>query len=497
MVVFVARVLLGVIFTVAAATKLADRGDHRRAVAGFGVPQALAGPLGWALVLAELAAGLMLLVGPFIRVGALTVMVLAAAFSVAVVVNLARDRRPACHCFGRFSSAPIGWTTVARNGCIAAAAAFVALEGQFGWGFSVLTITLLGLWIGPRVRRNWRARAGAEAPGFVLPDTDGRTWTLEALLEPQRPLVLVFSQTGCSACDALLPEIAEWQRDIDDLLTVVVVNGGPVDDALDPQGPSRVLVDEYRATLAGYGITATPSAVLIVGERKLVAAPARGAGAIRALVDQARSLADERRFTRRRALGRAMAGLASAAAVPGVASTFGAANKASASPTGGPLQVGDVWLCDQTYALCTSAPCVRSDTDPGISVCDCVVLNGYSMGFTTCDQRTPSGRKVISTFSTDNVNENFGIMSCPSGVPWANCLDMVCEVDAANPARAQCMCQTVTDSASKTFGGGCDASRCATTIWSAATTDLPGTEQYRTGMKQLGRSVNFPKTCGS
>ena len=50
-----ARLLLAAVFVVAGVAKLADREGSRRAVADFGVPVALAAPLGILLPLAELA----------------------------------------------------------------------------------------------------------------------------------------------------------------------------------------------------------------------------------------------------------------------------------------------------------------------------------------------------------------------------------------------------------------------------------------------------------
>jgi hypothetical protein len=64
MTVFLARVLLGAVFIAAATAKLTDRGDVRRALVGFGVPNAVAAPLGWTLLGAELGTGGLLLVEP-------------------------------------------------------------------------------------------------------------------------------------------------------------------------------------------------------------------------------------------------------------------------------------------------------------------------------------------------------------------------------------------------------------------------------------------------
>jgi hypothetical protein len=238
--------------------------------------------------------------------------------------------------------------------------------------------------------------------------------------------------------------------------------------------------------------------VLIDEGRRLVTA--RGAGAINDLVDQAVQVFEQTRFSRRVLLRRASVGLASAGVLPVVAATAAACD--SSSKNGLPsdvnaFEVDGAWLCNQTFALCTTAPCVPSPSDPNISVCDCVVVNGYSIGFKTCTDRAQSGNNVRSAFSTVNVNTNFGVLSCPSGVPWANCLDVECEIEPTNPALAKCRCLTVKTGESLTFGGGCDTATCTSTIWSAATPDLPATAQYRKGMNLLGQPVNFPKTCAA
>jgi hypothetical protein len=501
--VLVARVLLAGMFAIAAMAKLADRGGVRRAVIAFGVPSAAAGLLGWALVGAEFCTALLLLIAPAARVGGVAALVLLVAFSATVVLNLARGRRPHCHCFGRLSSGPLGWSTVARNGCFATIAAFVALRDHFGWPLLALAIVMLGLWLGPSSHRRWTARAGAAATSFTLVDQAGQTWTLDTLLEPGRPLVLIFSQPGCRACDALLPEVARWQHGLDGRVTVAVVSGGPVSSSLAASaenGLRTVLVDGPRASFAAYGITATPSAVLIDGDQRLVAAPARGAGAIGKLVGQAMEASEEPRFTRRGVLGRAAVGLASVTVLPAVgaiASACGSSSKNTAAHDVDALEVDGAWLCNQTFALCTTAPCVPSTTDPKISVCDCVVQNGYSVGFKPCTERAQLGNTVRSEFSTVNVNASFGVMTCPSGVTWANCLDVECEIDPTNPAVAHCQCVTVRTGESLTFGGGCTTATCTSTIWSGTTPDLPGNAQYVKGMKQLGQPVVFPKTCPS
>jgi hypothetical protein len=173
------------------------------------------------------------------------------------------------------------------------------------------------------------------------------------------------------------------------------------------------------------------------------------------------------------------------------ASTPGACPAASASE----VSVDGAWLCRQPYALCTTAPCERSSSDPTIASCRCVVLDGYSMGYTSCRERELAGTSLVSTFSTQNVTSAFGVLTCAENVPWANCLDMPCELDPLDPALATCQCQMVETGPSFTFGGGCDAGTCSSVIWSAAAP--PGVAQYAAAMGCVNQPVTFPATCSA
>jgi hypothetical protein len=64
------------------------------------------------------------------------------------------------------------------------------------------------------------------------------------------------------------------------------------------------------------------------------------------------------------------------------------------------------YLCEQQYALCTSAPCMPRLGDPTKAICSCDVLEGRSMATEPCDTLLPSTnadgvRTVYSTFSLD------------------------------------------------------------------------------------------------
>src|SRR5450759_4496929 len=106
-----ARLLLAVVFGVAGLAKLAGlanlagRDRSSQALVDFGVPAALARPLGLLLPLAELAVAVALISAAWAWWGALGAFALLLIFVVAIGINLAQGRRPDCHCFGALYSA--------------------------------------------------------------------------------------------------------------------------------------------------------------------------------------------------------------------------------------------------------------------------------------------------------------------------------------------------------------------------------------------------------
>ncbi|MGW1024082.1 MauE/DoxX family redox-associated membrane protein [Streptomyces sp. NPDC002577] len=524
-----AAIALAAVFGVAAVAKLTDRRGLRRAIADFGLPTRAAAPLGWLLVACESAVTVALAVRPWSRGGALAALGLLLVFSVAIALNVSRGRTPACHCFGALQAAPVGWPTVTRNGLLAALAGFVAAGGHFAWLFAVAAVATsvawavlarravradragvdrrAGLW-GEWRKRSRKVRPGMPAPDFALQDESHQRWTRDRLLTARRPLLLLFSDHACGACTALLPEVARWQDSYGDRLTIAVVSGGsrPVAAADgNGTGPRRLLADPHREVLAAYGITATPSAVLIDAEGIVMAAPAIGATEIGELLTNALKPRGRSRST----IARRAVLYASATLVPAFASACAAARNVtgaapsgvSPTPTGSgrpkELKEGDTWLCDQRYALCTSAACEPSPTDPGIVICRCEIQDGYSAGLTSCAERAPAGDKLFSNFSVQNIASSTRAMTCPSSGQWGNCLDVVCLIDPRNPQQALCQCKSVTSENFLTFGGNCDTRTCDTVIWSAATQQLPGVAEYQSGMKRIGLPVTFPEACPS
>jgi thiol-disulfide isomerase/thioredoxin len=495
MTVLAARVVLVAVFAVAGIAKLTDRRSVRATTVAFGAPPRLAGLLAWGLIGSELGVAAALAFGPSARVGAVAALVLLLVFGAAVAINVSRGRHPECRCFGRLHSSEIGWSTVARNGLLAALAGLVAADG----GLPLLWAAVAGIasaaWLLLELRTPGELRRGVPAPALTLADQEGRDRTLESLFVGTRPLLLVFGDPDCDACRELLPLLADWQTRLEAQLTVAVVSGAGVrdNDALgDEFGLQAVFADPERGAAIAYGITATPSAVLVDAAQRIAADPAVGADEIARLVAGATGSGPDLAVARRALLVRAAMGVAAVTVAP-LASAAAAAARSLARPK--KLKLNGAWLCDQRYALCTFAACKPSKTNKDVSICRCKIKTGYSVGFKNCDRRAPRGRQLHSNFSLQDVTARTRVLKCSERGLWVQCLDVVCEVDRHDPKHASCQCVNQRTKNFYTFGGACKVDTCQSVIWSATTAPFPGGAQYEAGLKKLGVPFRSPKSC--
>ena len=134
----IARLLLALVFALAAVGKIKDRAGSRQAITDFGLPAPLAIPLGILLPLCELAVAAALIPKATAWWGAVGALALLLLFVAGIGINIARGRKPDCHCFGQIHSAPAGWKTLLRNGLLAALAGFVVWEGKVDAGPSAV-----------------------------------------------------------------------------------------------------------------------------------------------------------------------------------------------------------------------------------------------------------------------------------------------------------------------------------------------------------------------
>jgi peroxiredoxin len=304
----VALLLAGVI-GFAGAAKLFDVTGTRRSVRDLGLPSNLGGPFAIVLPLAELAVAAALVLPTTSRVAAAAGGTLFAAFAVVIAVNVRRGRRVGCGCFGRLHSSVASRNVALRNSILALLAFAVAARPaeRTGWAeiaFALavavaaahvgVTYSLLRRY-GGALRRieQLMARApqqslsrGAAAPVFELLDLAGRSSSMATLLAPGRPLLLTFIDPGCSPCRTLLAEIQERRERLREI-TVAVVSRATIEEnrELAPGlSPTVPLLQDEGDVFAAYGVTATPSAVLVEPDGRLATELVEGVEKIRRLL---------------------------------------------------------------------------------------------------------------------------------------------------------------------------------------------------------------------
>ena len=337
-----ARLLLAAVFVAAGVAKLADREGSRRAIADFGVPAALSAPLGILLPLAELAVAAALIPTATAFWGGVGALALLLLFVAGISYNLARGRRPDCRCFGQLHSSPAGWSTLGRNGALAAVAGLILWEGRDGAGPSAVSwlgalpavqlmaliggLLLLGLlavvgwFLVHLLRQNGRLLVrvealeerlasgeaappgaeeepeaqpeaglpvGTEAPTFGLQGLYGETLTLEALRASGKPVMLLFTDPNCGPCTAMLPEIGRWQQEHAERATVALVSRGTPEENRTKSaehGLTGVLLQGDWEVSEAYQVPGTPSAVIVEPDGRVGSPVAAGPEAIRSLV---------------------------------------------------------------------------------------------------------------------------------------------------------------------------------------------------------------------
>ena len=151
------------------------------------------------------------------------------------------------------------------------------------------------------------------------------------------------------------------------------------------------------------------------------------------------------------------------------------------------------YLCQQQFALCTSAPCIPQPGNPKVAICSCDVEEGPNLATVACDTLKPSTdadgvRTIYSTYSPKQFQHGKRVLKCPSGTPWTWCLNAPCTVDPANPKKAICACDIKRTGEWITAGGDCDTATCKTAYWSGATI-----ADFKSGTEFMMKPLNLTK----
>ena len=119
----VASILLGVVFLVAGASKIAAGPEWRAQARDLGAPASIAPMLPWL----EIVLGAILVVQLAPVAAAVAALVVLGAFTALIARRLAEGRHPPCACFGSWLAKPLGPGHVARNVGFMALAVIAAL----------------------------------------------------------------------------------------------------------------------------------------------------------------------------------------------------------------------------------------------------------------------------------------------------------------------------------------------------------------------------------
>jgi thiol-disulfide isomerase/thioredoxin len=334
----IARIALAFVFGIAGTSKLlAGVTASRKTLAEFGLPRWLNTPVSFGLPLTELLAAVLLVATHSGWSGSILALTLLLIFDVALVTNLVLGRNPSCNCFGQLHSRPIGWPTLARNCVISVVAAWLVWQlpqnrdatlwgaiSSFSSGeiagiivasIGFALIAILGFLLLHVLKQHGRLllriealekakpgtlaapaqptalhgiSVGAKALEFQLEDVNGTMIGLDRLLSQGKAALLVFTDPKCGPCQALMPEVARWQKDYVTDLNVALISTGLVAANLSKAtefGLTNVLVEKKRAVAEGYRAFGTPSAVVIRSDGTIGSFVASGADAIRQLID--------------------------------------------------------------------------------------------------------------------------------------------------------------------------------------------------------------------
>lgn len=337
-VLLIIRLGLFAIFALAGIGKLMDLEGSEKAVKGFGVPNALAKPIGIGLPIFELLLAFLFLFVSTSWFAAVVAVLLIAVFLGGMIYQIAQGNAPDCHCFGQIHSEPVGKSSLIRNGVFGLLALGLAVQGTDGQGASlvenntgmastvVLVLVLAALAVavfylkrifdqqteiirridlleviakdGGQVERDEAVppseglAIGSPFPEFSLKALDGSMVSRTEVLGSDHPSLIFFVSPDCSPCKALMPEIVEWQKEFGSNVDFIFISTGKLEDNQEKYGDLdsiRLLVQEKREVAESVKAQWTPAALFVDRNGKIASYVTTGDKAIRDLIEGLRS----------------------------------------------------------------------------------------------------------------------------------------------------------------------------------------------------------------
>ncbi len=334
-VLLIIRLILFGVFAVAGISKLLDPEGAKKAMRDFGTPDEFSDFFAVGLPFAEIVFAVCLLFVSMSWVGAAGALLLLTTFIGGMIWQMAQGNAPDCHCFGQIHSEPVGVKSLVRNIVFALLALVLLFSGRNNQGFDLATTTagmlqmvlilflvilgvlLLGYLVRVAAQQNEIMRRlgvlelasgepgaverneagdpsdglpiGAPLPDFSIPDITGRVVSFEHLLSQGGPFLFLFVGAHCNPCEALMPEIAQWEAALSGKLRFVFVSIGEIDENRKKFGtdPSRTVLVEKKDRPLATLVNAkwTPTALFVDSDGNIASHIAAGDVAIRRLIE--------------------------------------------------------------------------------------------------------------------------------------------------------------------------------------------------------------------
>jgi thiol-disulfide isomerase/thioredoxin/uncharacterized membrane protein YphA (DoxX/SURF4 family) len=215
-VVFVIRILLGLLLIVTGALKVGHPAELASAIAGFQLlPPAIIGPLAFGIPYIEVLLGACLVLGLFVRTVAIVSAVQFAVYAAAIASAVLRHIPANCGCFGPNDVVVADWPHVGLDIVLMLASAFVAWRAPVKTVsrpvtyatialFAIACLAAIGYGVHPPREVQTasqspvvgKAQVGQPAPQFSVATTNG----LFDLSKADKPVLLEVFATWCPHC---------------------------------------------------------------------------------------------------------------------------------------------------------------------------------------------------------------------------------------------------------------------------------------------------------
>jgi thiol-disulfide isomerase/thioredoxin len=242
------------------------------------------------------------LVPPVTRpAAAVACLLLLILFSVVLIRAWRAGDLTPCGCFGSTGARPNHASSAVRNVLLGLLAIEILVIEPVSLdpltlGLMVLSTTAVG--VAGVLARDLRASAvpSVQLPSvtdlgpaldFPLTMTGGARTTVREWLAEGRAQLVVFVDPICGPCRSILPVLGRWQQTTS-RLALRIVSRGPIDEnvaMVREFGLAPIAVQATDGLSVRFGVTATPTALLLSTEGRLMADPALGKAAIVALLE--------------------------------------------------------------------------------------------------------------------------------------------------------------------------------------------------------------------